>query len=225
MSLKIRIATRLRANYPGVSLSKKSVEAIADKTSTLLTEESTDEEIDAKLAERNTHWSFEDQKKYDDYQAGKAAKDKADADKAKADADKSTTTTVEDDDKDTPAWAKVFMKQQAEKSEALERQLAAITGEKVATTRKEQYSNLIKDVPDHIKTTLLKQFDRMKFDNDEEFNTLIAETETDITGIVQGENNAGAGGYTPTQGQKKEFGSKGEASQAEIDAVFKNIKI
>lgn len=222
MSLKIKIATRLRAKFPGVALSKKSVEAVADKLATLLTDESTDDEIDAKLDDRNAVFSFEDQKKFDDYQAGKAAKEKADkeaADKKAAEEGKTTTTTTTTEDADMPAWAKALI----QSNQTLAQSLEAIKGEKVTNTRKEQLAAKLENAPDAFKNKILKDFGRMKFETDEEFNDYLSETETDAADFVQEQSNQGLGGDKPISGVKITPGKVQLASDKEVDAVVDSI--
>jgi hypothetical protein len=90
MSLKTRIVTRLKVKFPGVALSKRSAALIAERLAVCLTDESADNEIDLKLEERNTIFSFEDQKKYDDYLTGKAAKAARDKETRRLETFKST---------------------------------------------------------------------------------------------------------------------------------------
>lgn len=92
------------------------------------------------------------------------------------------------DDK-VPAWAKPMMT-------AFQTLLTDVNGMKsgnVAKTRREQFEAKLKDVPETLKTKALKDFDRMKFDTDEEFTTFLTETETDFKPIIQENLNLGLG--------------------------------
>ena len=222
MSLKIKTAARLKVLFPGVALSKKSIEALGDQfTRAGLTDDSTDEEIDAKINDRNAIYLFEDQKKFDDYQAGKAAKEKADkeaADKKAAEEGKTTTTTTTTEDADMPAWAKALI----ESNKLLAQNLEAIKGEKVTNTRKEQLAAKLENAPDAFKNKILKDFGRMKFETDDEFNDYLSETETDAADFVQEQSNQGLGGDRPAAGFGK--GTQGkEASKEEVDSVLDKI--
>lgn len=225
MSLKIKTAARLKALFAGVALSKKSVDAIGDQLAKAgLTDESTDEEIDVKLNERNALFSFEDQKKFDDYQVGKATKEAADKE-AKRIADASAGKPEEVElPADTPPWMKTFIEAQAASNKALQDQIAAITGEKVTNTRKEQYAKALEGTSEAFKTKALKDFSKMKFENDEDFNGFLTEATEDAKGFIQEESNSGLGGDRPNGGTGGNTG-KGvkEASAAEVDAAVNSI--
>jgi len=214
MSLKIKTAARLKALFAGVALSKKSVDAIGDQlTKAGLTDESTDEEIDVKLNERNALFSFEDQKKFDDYQVGKATKDAADKEaKRLSDIAAGKTPEIEELPADTPEWAKAFMKVQKEETEALKAKLAAFDGEKVTNTRREQYTKSMEGKSPEFIAAELKKFDRMTFKDDEDFMTVL----TDFTQEVA---NSDLGVDRPAGGHGGSVGGKKEATAAEVDAV------
>lgn len=214
MSLKIKIATRLRAKFPGVSLSKKSVEAVADKLATLLTDESTDDEIDAKLDERNTHWSFEDQKKYDDYQTAKEAREAERKAGKKPTEEGKVDPPAEDPNESTQDK---LLKQLIEQNKLLFGEIASIKGEKVTNTRKEQLAAKLENAPDAFKNKILKDFGRMKFETDDEFNDYLSETETDAADFVQEQSNAGLGVDRPTV---PVVGLK--AAEKEVSPLMKN---
>lgn len=223
MSLKIKTAARLKVLFPGVALSKKSIDALGDQFAKAgLTDDSTDEEIDAKINDRNALYSFEDQKKYDDYLTGKAAKERADkeaADKKAAEEGKTTTTTTATEDADMPAWAKALI----ESNKLLAQNLDAIKGEKVTNTRKEQLAAKLENAPDAFKNKILKDFGRMNFETDDEFNDYLSETETDAADFIQEQSNQGLGGDKPISGVKITPGKVQLASDKEVDAVVDSI--
>jgi hypothetical protein len=225
MSLKIKTAARLKALFAGVALSKKTIELIGDQMSKAgLTDESTDEEIDAKLNDRNALYSFEDQKKFDDYQTGKVAKEKADkeaADKKAAEEGKTPPTNPED--AEMPAWAKALI----QSNQTLAQSLEAIKGEKVTNTRKEQLAEKLANTPDAFKNKAIKDFNRMKFETDDEFNDYLTETETDAADFIQEQSNAGLGGDRPPAGFGKKTGEKEvspEMKQYQADRAAERAK-
>lgn len=225
MTLKDRIALRLKALFAGVALSKKSVEAVAEKLAKGLTDESTDEDIDGKLNERNELFSFEDQKKHDDYLAGKAAKeasDKAAADKAAA--EKAAAEGKVDIPEDAPAWLKPLLEAQAATTKALTDQIAAINGEKVATTRREQFIQSMKGTSAEYQAKELKRFDRITFKDDEDFSGFLEDTKDDHAAAVQEEANAGMGGDRPVGGQGGKTAEKEKVASAEVvDSIMQNV--
>lgn len=227
MSLKVRMPARLKVLFPGVALSKKSIDAVTEKLSVGLTDESTDDEIDAKLNARNEVYSFDDQRKFDDYQAGKAKKE-ADDKEAKRLADIAAGKKPEDVElpADTPEWAKAFMKTQKEETEALKAQLASVQGDRVANTRRDQFIASMKGTSEDYQKRELKKFDRIAFKDDEDFTSFLEDTKEDHAAAVQDEANGGLGGDRPTGGAGGGSASaKGEASQPELDEAFKNFKL
>jgi len=220
MSLKIRIPARLKGLFPGVALSKKTIEVLTEKLASGLTDESTDDEIDTVLNTRNDIYSFDDQRKYDDYLAGKAAKEASDKE-AKRIADIAAGKKPDDVElpSDTPDWAKSFMKAQAEKSEALEAKLAAITGEKVTTSRRELYAKVLEGRDPVFVASELKKFDKMAFADDADFSNTLADFTQDIT-------NSGLGGDRVQSGlSNMPNGKIKPATKDELDSVVSNLKI
>jgi len=223
MSLKTRIPARLKALFAGVALSRKSIDAITEKEGARLTEESTDEEIDAVLNARNDIWSFDDQRKYDDYQAGKAKKD-ADDKEAKRLADLAAGKTPEVElPTDAPEWMKTFMTNQAAQTKALQDQIVAIGGEKVTNTRKQEYEKALEGTSDVFKAKALKDFGKMKFETDEEFTEFLTEAETDAADFIQEVSNSGLTNQNPARGVKNVPGQVKVASEAELDAVMTHL--
>jgi hypothetical protein len=219
MSLKIKTATRLKALFAGVALSKKTIDLIGDQLAKAgLTDEATDEEIDTKLNERNALYSFEDQKKFDDYQAGKAAKDAADKETArlKAIADgKPAPVDVDPNETNVEKMLRLIM----EKQEKQDAAIAAFGTEKVTNTRRERYAKALEGTSDAFKAKALKDFDRMNFKDDSDFSDYLADASEDAKGFIQDEANSGLGGDRPTGGTGASASSKKEASDAEVSAL------
>lgn len=206
MSLKIKTPLRLKALFAGVALSKKSVDAISDQLAKAgLTDEATDEEIDTKLNERNALFSFEDQKKFDDYQVGKATKEAADKEaKRLADLAAGKTEEVEIPN-DVPEYMKTFMATQLAQTKALQDQLAAISGEKVTNTRREQYAKVLEGKSPEFIAAELKKFDRMNFKDDEDFTTVLTDFTQEVANSDLGNERpaGGFGGAAAATGSKK----------------------
>lgn len=226
MSLKIKTAARLKALFSGVALSKKSVDAIGDQlVKAGLTDESTEEEIDVKLNERNALFSFEDQKKFDDYQVGKATKEAADKEaKRLADIEAGKTPEPEPDPNETPT--EKLLKQALAGITALTAEVSAIKGEKVTNTRREQYAKTLEGTDAKFKTKALKDFDRMKFDTDDQFTEFLTEAETDAVDFAKTEDTENGIGSTfrPTGSAGGNTGKAvKEASAAEVDAAVNSI--
>jgi hypothetical protein len=202
MSLKIKTPLRLKALFTGVALSKKSIDAISDQLAKAgLTDEATDEEIDAKLNERNALFPFENQKKFDDYQVGKAAKEAADKETArlKAIADgKAEETIVVVDPAETPM--EKMIREMATGIKALTTEIANIKGQTVTQTRRESFIASMKGTTPEYQARELKRFDRITFKDDEDFTSYLEDTKDDHAAAVQEASNEQLGGDRPTGG-------------------------
>jgi hypothetical protein len=218
MSLKIKIAARLKAKAAGVNLSQTRIDAIvarAEKGG--LTDESDDTAIDAQLDIINELTPFKEIASLDDHQRAKAKKE-ADDKEAKRLADIAAGKQPEKEElpADTPAWAVAFMKAQKEETEALKAKLAAFDGEKVASTRKERYAKVLEGKPAEFIAAELKKFDRMTFKDDAEFDAVL----TDFTQEV---SNTDLGGDRPAGGFGLPPNGKKEATPAEVEAAVDSI--
>lgn len=81
---------------------------------------------------------------------------------------------------DEPAWVKT----QREKIEALEAKLAAMDGDKVATTRKQQLTAAMEKAPAKLRERYEKDLTRMSFKDDDEYNAWLTEVKTDTEAFV-----------------------------------------
>lgn len=223
MSLKIKIAERLKVKAAGVNLSKARIEAIVLRAEKGLTDESDDTAIDANLDVINELTPFKEIAALDDHQRAKDKKIADDKEAARLKAIEEGKTPEPELPADTPEWMKAFIATQAASNKALQDQIAAITGEKVTNTRKELYAKALEGTSDAFKAKALKDFNKMKFENDEEFTGFLSEATEDAKGFIQEESNSGLGGDRPNGGAGGVKPGKKEASAAEVDAVVDAI--
>lgn len=99
-------------------------------------------------------------------------------------------------------------------------QLSAFKGAETAKTRFEKLQETLKDAPVLFKENTLKNFNRMKFESDEDFDAYVTETSADLAKYKQetadeGLRKFGTPGAARTEPQGKEVSS---ATQAYIDA-------
>lgn len=101
---------------------------------------------------------------------------------------------------DAPEWAKGLV----QTVQTLNDEIAALKGEKVTTTRKEKLESLLKDAGT-FGTRTLKSFNKMEFENDEEFEEFYSEVEEDLKSYNQERADAGLSslGSPPGAGSKK----------------------
>ena len=125
--------------------------------------------------------------------------------------------TNKEDKNDAPDWAKGII----ESVETLRGEISTLKGEKVATSRKSKLSELLKDSGSYGKR-ILKSFDRMKFETDEEFEDFYSEVEEDLKAYNQERADAGlaALGNPPAAGGGKGGKKDDEViSDAEVEAI------
>lgn len=118
---------------------------------------------------------------------------------------------------DAPAWAKGLV----ETVETLRGEIATLKGEKVATSRKSKLAELLKDSGSY-GSRILKSFDHMRFETDEEFDDFYSEVEEDLKAYNQERADAGLAtlGNPPATGGGKGGKKEDEViSDAEVEAI------
>ena len=117
---------------------------------------------------------------------------------------------------DAPAWAKGLL----DKVDNLTNEISVLKGEKVSTSRKTKLNELLKD-SGSFGCRILKSFDRMKFETDEEFDEFYSEVEEDLKNYNQERADAGLA----TLSTPPAAGSKGSGKQDEVisDAEVKAL--
>lgn len=110
---------------------------------------------------------------------------------------------------EVPAWAKALIEQ----NKKLEERLAGFEGDRVANTRLEKLSGAIKSAPEKIRERYSKDFSRMTFQDEEEFDSWIQEVQTDVNDIVNDLESKGAV-FSPPKGGAS--GSSDDKPSAEV---------
>jgi hypothetical protein len=119
------------------------------------------------------------------------------------------------DDSETPTWAKDLIAS----NKALSDKLAALEGEKVTESRKQKLETIISKLPENLKKPYSRI--RLKDMTEDEFNTFITETTTDVEGLATDLTAQGAVIKTPMGGGGNI--SKKEPTDAEAEEVLKGI--
>jgi hypothetical protein len=126
----------------------------------------------------------------------------------------------ENNDKDTPAWAKALI----ESNKKLSDRLNAMEGEKVVTSRKQKLEAIIKELP----KLQQNSYRRISLDNlsDEDFETMQTEIQTEVQALLKESKAKGAVFGLPkgnNDSQSDEGGKK--ATKEEADAITKTMNI
>ncbi|MCC8117285.1 MAG: hypothetical protein LIP09_00840 [Bacteroidales bacterium] len=82
---------------------------------------------------------------------------------------------------EVPAWAQQLLAD----NKAMKEQIEAFKSERTANTRKSKYLEAIKGLPEKVKIRYEKDFARLRFDSDEDFESYLAEIKPDIEAITK----------------------------------------
>lgn len=97
--------------------------------------------------------------------------------------DKQENKSSDDDPKDEVSKALL------EQLKALSEKVSAMESGKTLESRKSVLEKKLEGLPEKVKTKFVKDFNRMSFQTDEDFNTYLTETEADIAEIKQDFSN------------------------------------
>lgn len=224
------VMSKLRPKVKAFGFSKnvlKSIAAeIADKLD--IEEEASDEDVNAKIDEAiNAVLPYlpliqsQANSQFDEWKKANTPNDDDDDDSDLDDETKPSNSNKSKGKKadDIPAWAKELI----ESNKSLSEQLSAMTGEKVADVRRSKLEKLLKGTKSFGESKL-RDFRRMKFDNDDEFDEFFSEVEEDLKVFNQERANAGLeklgspaiGSNAPKKDEKPEV-----LSEEEVKAIAK----
>jgi len=200
----------LKTLFASKGFSQKAIEGLAEYLAPNLTEESTAEEMTAAITAIEPMTSL--MQSEINRQVTEAKKPKP--------AEETTTTTVEDTRPatNTPTTDPVIL-ELLNQVKTLAQGLAAVQTKEVATSRKDLLLAKLDKTPEAYKAKALKDFARMKFETQEEFDEYLAESETDAATAIQGESDAGLGGDTPPKGYVPAKG----ADEKEVSPAMKEL--
>ena len=125
-----------------------------------------------------------------------------------------------EDDVATPEWATALL----ETVKTLTGEIATLKGERTAASRKARLEELLKD-SGKFGTSVLRGFERMKFDSDEEFEDYLSEVGEDLKAYNQEREDEGLSPLkTPPAGGDGGSGKKNEPfSDKEIEELASNF--
>lgn len=221
MSLKIKIAARLKAKAAGVNLSKERIDAIVLRAEKGLTDESDDTLIDANLDAINDLTPFKDIAALDDHERAKAKKIADDKEALRLKAIEEGKTPEPEPDPNESSTDKL-LKVLLAKIDKQEQAISAMGTEKVTNTRREQYAKALEGTSDVYKKDALADFDLLNFKDEDHFTGWLTSKSESAKAFVQEDANDGLGVFKPVGGAGG-AGSKKEASAAEVEAAVDSI--
>ena len=107
---------------------------------------------------------------------------------------------------------------------ALTETVAGLKSEKVVTDRQALIMGKLANADKDYSAKVLRDFGRMSFATDEDFTTYLTDVETDFANHTQTQAESKLGKDSPFSSVGKD-GKIAEASQAEVDKLFGDIKI
>lgn len=115
-----------------------------------------------------------------------------------------------------PAWFKAYR-------ENMEKKLAALSGERIADKRKTKLEKLLKDTGKYGER-MLKNYARMNFETDDDFDEFLADVEEDLKSANQERVNKGLGklGAPATGGSEKKDNKHEVLSEDEIKEIARS---
>lgn len=114
------------------------------------------------------------------------------------------------EDDDVPAWAKALI----DSNNSLKSELEAIKGEKTTNKRKSELDKVLNKAPEKIRQRYTKDFERMSFKDDEDFNAWIGDITPDVEAITNEYNTKGGVVRRPKSGG----GGNGENENVHLKA-------
>lgn len=235
MDRKQQVLLRLKPKVKAFGFNKKELMSVAAKIADNLTstDDASDEDvnaeidtaIDAVLPYLQVSQSFanrvieENRKKNDDDETDDDDDDESSNSTNRHPGSNKKNPQNKGKNDDAPEWAKGLV----QTVQILNDEIAALKGEKVTTTRREKLESLLKDAGT-FGTRTLKSFNKMKFENDEEFEEFYSEVEEDLKSYNQERADAGLSslGNPPGAGSKKQ--EKNEVlTDEEVIAIAKGL--
>jgi hypothetical protein len=126
------------------------------------------------------------------------------------------THKPDNSNQETPEDVAQIIKQSIQAAvQPLQEKLSLLESGKITDSRKQTLERKLKSAPQAFKKTVLGSFGKMKFENDEEFNSFLSETEQNLEAFTQEAANSGLGSF-PRPGIPA-----GTASQEAVTADIK----
>lgn len=173
--MKTKVLQTLKPKVASLGFTKEELESVVDSISETLQEDATEEQINAQVDAVIPYLKISQSAVTRIVNAKKKEETQPKAPKAST-----TTKEAEEGAEPEDKFEKLFkvIEEQNQKIDAL-------VNKEIKTSRREIYISKLKDLPEAVQKSKLKDFDRMSFADQEDFEAFIEETEKDIPVIVQ----------------------------------------
>lgn len=214
--MKEKILQALKTKYNNLGLSEKAFDGVATFLSTSITEESQiansveGAEVLLKIVQSES----------DSLRGAKATAEKQLKElNEKLNALSGGQQQQQQNDEEIPQWAKMMMEENKKLNDAI----LSMKGEKISESRKATIAEMVKDIPDSLKS-LKNQYERIDYGkmSNEEFEKLTSEMKTDIDNISATIKANGAKFGVPPVGGK---GGQNTATDKEVSELVSTMKV
>lgn len=173
--MKTKVLQTLKPKVASLGFTKEELESVVDSISETLQEDATEEQINAQVDAVIPYLKISQSAVTRIVNAKKKEETQP-----KAPVASTTPKEAEEGAEPEDKFEKLFkvIEEQNQKIDAL-------VNKEVKTSRREIYISKLKDLPEAVQKSKLKDFDRMSFADQEDFEAFIEETEKDIPVIVQ----------------------------------------
>lgn len=210
--MKEKILAALKTKYKNMGLSDKVLEKMAAIIAATITEEADIDNAVSGVEDLLKGFQSDSDKRVTDAVA-KAKKD-AEAKENNGGAPAKENEPEKKEGEGIPEWAKGLV----ETNKALLQEISALKAGKTTETRKSILETKLKDINPKLREKALKDFSRMQFDTDDEFNAFVDETAKDLGEFSQAEAEKGLSGLGSPM-----LGAGGKAGEKEISPAMKQI--
>lgn len=202
--MKNKVLASMKPKVASLGFSAEELDNVAEHITTTLTEDATDEQITSAI-ESSLPYLKLSQTAVNRIVNAKKEKAKANPEQKK-DEDHQSGESKVDDDAEVPTWA-----------QALLDKVTKLEEKEVTTTRLDKFQALVKDLPESQQKSMIGDFKRIKFNDDEDFESYLTEKQELVPTLMQDNANAGLGKGKP--------GAGGSSTDAVDDFVSNMAKI
>lgn len=180
----MEVIQKLKPKAASLGFNDKELEAVANQIKATLPENATDEQIDAAIEAAIPYLKVTQTAVTRIVNATKKKEGHQEPPAGSGEPGKKGGENQNGEEDEEPAWFKKFRTAQEER-------MAAIEQANVTKSRRTVFEELIKELPEKTKASKLKDFDRMAFKDEADFEAYKAEVVADVTAIKQELADAG----------------------------------
>ena len=206
--MKLKVLAVLKPKVASYGFSEKSVDSFASQIAEDIKEDATDEDINAKVESVIPFFKISQS----EITRVVNLKKEKDVPSTENQPTEETKKPTEPTDKLDKLFA--LIEKQGE-------EIRNLTNKQVTENRKEIYAKKLEGLPESLRKSMVKKFERISFKDEQDFQTFLEEEEQDIPVILKEQSEA----KLDDMGQPFRGGSGGkkEVSDEEVDSIINNL--